>query len=219
MMLLSRYSGRICFTALLALLSSQAQANLILNGDFEQGNQDFASQLYAHQPGDGILANGEYRVGRNPNSFNEFFSSFGDHTTGSGLMMIVNASDVAETVVWSQTVSVTANTVYDFSAFATSVFPNSPANLMFVAGSESLGTLQLSSNNPNWLNFTAQYTAQTTGDVELRIYDLVTVRNGNDFALDDISLIEAVPEPSTMVMWCVLGLIGVGVWRRKRRTS
>ena len=120
-------------------------------------------------------------------------------------------------VAWQQSVSVTAGTVYDFSAWAAAAYPAEPANLEFLVGSTSLGTLQLSSTVGDWQNFTGQYTATTTGPVDVTIYDRLTgVFDGNDFALDDISF-TVVPEPATITIWAVVGIVALGCWRRRRR--
>src|SRR5262245_25356363 len=77
-------------------------ANLIINGDYESGNSGFTSS-YAYSPGD-LRRDTVYDILRNPSSAHSIGVSFGDHTTGSGLMMAVNGSVAGNVTVWSQTV-------------------------------------------------------------------------------------------------------------------
>src|SRR4051794_40499460 len=96
----------VCLSLLLA--ASPAPVGLIVNGDFEQGNTGFSTQ-FAYTPGD-IGPGGTYDILTNPLNSHGFIPSIpGDHTTGSGLMMAINGSHSTGFVVWSQTVSVAAN--------------------------------------------------------------------------------------------------------------
>ena len=64
---------------------------LMLNGEFELGNVYFTSgYTYVEPTGNGVLyPEGFYTVTTNPNQVHNLFSSFGDHTTGQGNMMVV----------------------------------------------------------------------------------------------------------------------------------
>ena len=88
-------------TGLVAFALSHASANSVINGDFEAGNSGFTSQYVYTAVAGGLATGGEaphfagegkYAVGSNPQHFHPSFVSFGDHTTGHGLMMIVNGS-------------------------------------------------------------------------------------------------------------------------------
>lgn len=59
--------------------------NLIKNGDFESGNSSFSSS-YTFTPVN--TTEGEYIVIPNPSSWNGGFTNCGDHTTGSGNMLV-----------------------------------------------------------------------------------------------------------------------------------
>lgn len=78
--------------------------NLIVNGDFEAGNTGFNTD-YRFSPGS-IFDFHEYAITTNPRLVPNQATAFGDHTSGSGLMMAVNGP-LSPTVltVWSQTVA------------------------------------------------------------------------------------------------------------------
>lgn len=97
--------------ALLAFGASPAMAvgtNLVSNGDFESGNSGFGSgHNYIANTGPFTLgAPVTYAVGTSPKNYHSGWTAFGDHTTGTGKMMIVNGDDVAPpAVVWEQDVA------------------------------------------------------------------------------------------------------------------
>ena len=85
--------------------------NLITNGDFEDGNSGFTTEYtYLNPSSTGPWTLGPeymYTVSTNPNLYHSAWTSFGDHTTGDGKMMIVNGSweDTSpgyDAVVWAQ---------------------------------------------------------------------------------------------------------------------
>ncbi len=97
--------------ACLALATTALGQNLVVNGDFEAGNTGFTTEYtYLDPANTGTWTLGPeymYTVSTNPNSYHSSWTSFGDHTTGTGKMMIVNgSSDGGDAeVVWAQTVT------------------------------------------------------------------------------------------------------------------
>src|SRR5579862_5134167 len=82
-----------------ALAATGAQAaNLVTNGDFEASDTGFTSG-YTVSPGD-LTPPSVYDVISNPNADHPSFASFGDHTSGSGLMMVINGAEVPGVNVW-----------------------------------------------------------------------------------------------------------------------
>lgn len=85
----------------------------IVNGNFSSGNTGFSSD-YNYVAEDPYLKNelyepNTYGVGTNPSDYHYYWASYGDHTSGTGNMMIVNAKDASPSGdVWSQTVSLPA---------------------------------------------------------------------------------------------------------------
>ncbi len=69
--------------------------NLVVNGDFESGNQVGFSSNYTFIPAPtGSTNAGQYAIGQNPQPYNPAsFFSIGDHTSGNGNMMIVDGTN------------------------------------------------------------------------------------------------------------------------------
>ena len=128
-------SRKISFIAVTALMLSLYVApvhavnpNLIVNGDFEAGNTGFITQYnYLNPANTGSWTLGPeymYTVSTNPYDYHSFWASFGDHTSGSGKMMIVNGTYLnGETkTVWAQdvTLELTPPTIHEenFPLFA-----------------------------------------------------------------------------------------------------
>src|SRR5690554_5175122 len=85
--------------------------SLVVNGDFSQGNTGFSTAYIVGTGGPfGQLSNpGTYTINTSPSNVHTNFSICGDHTTGSGNMMIVNGANIPGTSVWCQTINVTPN--------------------------------------------------------------------------------------------------------------
>jgi hypothetical protein len=84
--------------------------NLVANGNFSAGNDgsfysDYQYKTEAQKLYDPFV----YGVGDNPFDYHSSWASFGDHTSGTGMMMIVNASNTDPTkVVWGQDITIPA---------------------------------------------------------------------------------------------------------------
>jgi hypothetical protein len=229
---MKRTCGLAVLIGLGAFAVSQASATLIVNGDFEAGNTGFTSQ-YVYDPAGGGLASGsgtvspeaagsgKYAVGTSPQFFHSSFASFADHTPGIGNvnMMVVNGSVVQGRTVWSGSVLsplVIGNT-YTFSAWAANVFAQNAPSLQFSFGGNILGTLTPNAGTGNWTQFTATFVAGANQNGGL--IDLNVLAQGNDFAVDDISLV-AVPEPTTMIAGVLLLLpFGMSTLRILRKRT
>ena len=122
---------------------AKSNNNLIFNGDFEMGNTGFTTEYVVGTTscfGLGYLdCEGTYDVINNPQLGHANFSPCGDHTTGSGNMMVVNGDTDPGKEVWCQMVTVMPNTYYDFSAWLANVNPASPAQLQFSINGITLG--------------------------------------------------------------------------------
>ena len=177
---------------------------LVVNGDFSQGNTGFTSDYY-YQPdvaGNNELvdhnANGGtngYGVGTDAQNYHPSFYGI-DHTTGTGdgNFMIVNGH--GSLVVWKNlNVTVLPNTTYYFSAWGMSLNDVGPhAKLSFRVGSTNVGSTAnlapgVNSNaNNGWTRFYGTWTSGPgVTSVDISIVNLETSLSGNDFAIDDIS--------------------------------
>ena len=160
--------------------------NLILNGDFEDGDSGFSSQLRSDlSPGDP----GIYRIDTNPfnvyGGLNPDVGSFGDHTSGSGNMMVINGSDSA-LVNWEQTVDVEPDTEYEFSAWVATTFDVAPSELRLTINDESVATLTAPAVEGDWIQISGRWNSGDQQQATLQILNDQLAFLGNDFALDDI---------------------------------
>src|SRR5262245_39995164 len=146
-------------------------SNLIVNGDFEAGNRDFSTD-YRYSPGS-IYGFQEYAITRDPRLVHNQATSFGDHTTGSGLMMAVNGPLSSNNLtVWAQTVPVQTNMTYTFSAWVaswTTYPPEQNALLDFSINGRSLGTFRAPSPAAIWQRFSASRDSGSTTSASIRI--------------------------------------------------
>jgi hypothetical protein len=201
--------------------------NLLTNGDFEQGNTGFTSD-YTYIPGNGTLHTeiGEYSVINNPaTAFTNGYLSYGDHTTGSGLMFFGDGAG-PNLNAWAENVNLTAGE-YSFSAWVADPDPSlfNPANLaLFVNGTQT-GTTFTSTNVGVWQEWSFNLNVATGGNDLLSIRD-INPNDGSydDFTMDDLSLTKGsgtgtTPEPGSFVLMGS-GLLGcAGIVRRKRNAG
>ena len=176
-------------------ISGQANGqNLLVNGDFSSGNSGFYSTLIYTSD---LIPENTYAIGTDPADFHDNTYSYGDHTTGTGLMMIVNGPTTANQVIWQETVTVTADTSYQLSAWAARwyLYDTSPAQLQFSINETAIGSLlTLTENSDAWNNFTGSWYSGNATSATIEISDFNLAANGNDFSLDDLSF-QSVPEP------------------------
>ncbi len=162
--------------------------NKIVNGNFEAGNTGFSSQYtFKGSPGPMALWNeGTYTVANNPKNYHQNFKPCGDHSSGSGKMMVVNGA-ASLSKVWCQTVNILPNTIYVFEAWAASVENSSPAMLQFSMNGVLIGSIfDVNPNTCIWENFYELWDSGPNTTVEICVTNQNFSQSGNDFALDDI---------------------------------
>ncbi len=191
--------------------SAMSTTNLVTNGDFSAGNTGFSTgHIYGTGGSWGLLSgSGQYAISTNANLTHNNFPNCTDHTTGTGNYLIVNGSSVTNLSVWCQTITVSPNTDYYFSAWITSVVSSSPAILSFTVNGASLGpNHNVSSLTCNWQNYFQTWNSGTNTTVSICITNQNTAGGGNDFGIDDISfrpscidrdtiVVTALPDPIT----------------------
>jgi hypothetical protein len=216
---------------------------IIPNANFSLGYSGFSSSYgYLAYPSVEsprlMYPEGMFTVGSNPGPVHDLWADFGDHTSGDGLMLIVNGNRAADMLVWSTTVAVDPQTQYDFSAWAASAFWRSPSSLAFSINGALLDSpILLPSETGVWQPFAAGW---YSGDARTAVLSLVngnTEWNGNDFALDDIALSvrpqisvvsidpedqpAPVPEPASLFLFGsgLVGLAGMVKRRNLKKSS
>lgn len=161
-------------------------AEYVVNGDFEDGNTGFTSDyIYSSN----LIPEGNYYVGSNPQNYHPAFHG-SDHTSGTGMFMIVNGSGTPNTRVWSETVTVLPNCYYAFSTWVCSVSNDgSPlARLQFSINGSQLGDVFVAPSALNhWEKFYQIWYSGNSTQAVITILNQNTNLNGNDFGLDDIS--------------------------------
>ncbi len=168
--------------------SIETDVNLIVNGDFEQGNTGFSSD-YLYAPNDLSVA-GTYSVTTSPALVWSNFPDCVDHTSGSGMAMVVNGDASPGDNIWCQTISVTPNSEYVFSFWATTLLPLFPGQLqIFVNGQPVSPVFGLGSDFCSWTFFSQQFSVGNVSSMDLCIVSQgAETLIGNDFALDDLVL-------------------------------
>ena len=201
--------------AISALVAVPANAqNLVTNGNFSAGNTGFSSQYTLG----GIGSPGTYVIGTNPNTVARW-AGYGDHTSGTGNMMIVNGSTSAGLLIWSQTISVNPNTNHFFSVWVANATFSPLANISLIVNGVPVASVATPASTGIWRQGTGVWNSNNDTSAVLSLVNLQTAFGGNDFTIDDIafSSVAVVPEPGT---FCLLGFalvpVGVGLIRRRK---
>ncbi|MEP4194451.1 MAG: VPLPA-CTERM sorting domain-containing protein [Aliishimia sp.] len=174
-----------------------------------------------------LSAAGTYNIGTDPNSGNGNFSSFGDNTSGSGNMMIINGTTTTGTISWGQTVNVIAGQTYSFNIWLANLFPGGAAALDLVVdgvvvNSATTNATTSNANSGFWNEFTGDWLATVDGAIDLQVIETSAAFGGNDYGLDDISFtteiapVSSVPLPAGLPL-LLAGLGALGIARRTRR--
>ena len=168
--------------------------NLVANGNFEGGNSGFTSQYPFATTNS---TEGQYGIVTDPKSWNGSMNSFGDHTSGTGKMLIVNGkSDGSSAVLWTQQINVVPNHVYFFSAWAANVSSRQPSTFVLrVNGVTQQPSTTLPTQPALWLNYTTIWNSGVSTSALLEILIVSTEVVGNDTVFDDIVFREASSTP------------------------
>jgi hypothetical protein len=172
---------------LLSFLSNSAQ-NLVVNGNFNAGNTSFTNG-YVLDCSNPPIGEQRYCVGTNPNTVHPAWSACSDHTSGTGNMLIVNGTSTPNVKVWEQVVTILPNTCYKFDAWGTSVYSDNPAIIRLSINGSTQAGVQLTSTTCAWQNISATWNSGAATSATLTIWDDDLNPGGNDFAIDDISLV------------------------------
>ncbi|MGL4598430.1 MAG: hypothetical protein ACRCYO_12935, partial [Bacteroidia bacterium] len=165
--------------------------DLFTNGDFSLGNTGFISgQTYAP-----VYTPCNYYVG--PGWFSSTYNAaYPDHTgTSDNMFMSVDGCSPA-TVLWEQTIPVTSSTIYNFEFWATDAHFVQPIYEIHFIG-DVTGDVIVSTQaglvyNPmlgwNWNAYGVPcWNSEDNSTVTVRVINLETNPNGNDFGMDDFS--------------------------------
>lgn len=202
--------GAVCLIAV-----SGAFGSLLTNGDFEAGNTGFTTE-YGYQTSQSEMAEGDYGITDNLRDLHwATLEDHMDHTSGSGMMMMVNGKTVPNSLVWSQTVNVPVNTILNFSMWGSNwdrTNNNYPLATLavFINGAQIGSNYTTPSTAGVWSSFTAEWDSGSAVEANVEVRLSSTSSLGNDFVLDDLALI---PEPASLSL---IGLFTGGIYFTRR---
>ena len=178
---------------------------LVYNGGFGAGNTGFTSSYYYCNASNCLGPPGGYGIGYNSQFFNGGFLGYPTTACPSNCdFLVVNGSDVPNTNVWCQTISVTPNTLYEFSTWVSTLNISNPATLQFSINGVTIGApFNAPATTGTWSQFFETWNSGTNTSAQICIVNQNTINAGNDFGLDDISFqecISACPAIQTVVM-------------------
>ncbi len=198
---------------LLGCFSVEAQ-NLIANGDFESGGNGVGFSINSccynqiNPPFSGSTLTGNYAVTSNPQAMDTSFFPGGDHTSGTGNMLIVNGSTTGGGQRFWRAgnngdgiCGLILGQTYTFSFWIKSVSTLNRANIdhQFVGASNVtlvIGTTLAPLPSAGWQQVAYTF-IPTNNCVNFELWDTITTDVGNDFAVDDFSLVGP-PLPFTL---------------------
>ncbi|HEX7365956.1 MAG TPA: gliding motility-associated C-terminal domain-containing protein [Pelobium sp.] len=187
-------------TTYTVISANRSSTNLVVNGDFEQGNTGFTSN-YIFGTAGSSFDQGNYGISNNPNLYNPGFSACTDHTTGSGKMLLADGASgqknnvPPKATVWQQTIPVTAGRNYAFSAWITNIANGALSSLQFSINGTIIKNISSSSQKCNWEELYVIWPSGTNSTATISIAEGTGAVGGNDFALDDIGFYEIIPQP------------------------
>lgn len=167
-----------------ALLAESESNNMITNGDFSAGDNGFTS---GYTSGVLPLAASSYFIGASSTAAGPGTSACSDHSSGSGNMLMARNTAAANGTVWQQTVPVSPNTTYQFSAFIQSLklFNNSLLELA-INGNRVLENIT-PGGTCNWQKHAVLWNSGNNSTVTLAIQNKANNSGIDDyFAIDDI---------------------------------
>jgi hypothetical protein len=180
----------LCLAALALLVpAGNALGDLIYNGSFELGNVGFTTQ-YTY--GYDLCVSGTIVVGNDPHNYCPRAASYGDHTTSAGRMLIVNGAPVGNVTIWEQTVSVTPNTEYLFFYWLSN-WTDDDVRLAEIRCRINGASVGLGIAPPlagEWTVVFHRWHSGASTQATIRLVDESRAEVCNDFALDDIGMIE-----------------------------
>lgn len=177
--------------------------NLVVNGDFENGNTGFYSEYTYFTTTLGGSGNCKYCVDTDASS--HYGSGSGQPWKGNGndgqgvydthsKFLMASGGNVNK-YVWRDTVNVNPHTDYVFEAWICHLYKlfggDYTAVLKFTINGVELGVLQTPDHRTGYIQFSHAWNSGTATTAVISIYDTNSSDEaGNDFGLDDISLRE-----------------------------
>ncbi len=178
--------------------------NLAVNGNFSAGNTGFTTN-YVYEEYYDTLGPQHYTVGNTPNTWNNGYSTFCTPRGSDVNMFIGDGSMIADVPAWCQTIQVYPNSTYTLSGYFQSLDETNIPNMYWMVNNVLVGS---SSGTPfvacNWKAVNATWNSTTNATVTFCVADnLAGPAQGDDFALDDMSITAVITLTDTVVVTVV----------------
>ncbi len=171
---------------------TSTSSNLITNGSFTLGNTGFTSDYqFITNAGSGGVQKA-YGINTAANNWFQYFPACTDHTSPtSGNLMIIDGStsNSGNDKVWEQIITVVPNQNYTFSYWLETIATPNLALIDVTINGTIIGSTTAPATTCNWVQYTYTWNSGTSTTAQITIYDRLTIQNGNDFGLDDISFV------------------------------
>lgn len=164
--------------------------SLIVNGDFSQDETGFTT-TYKSIKATGQAMAGVYMITGNPVDMNGHYCALGDHTSGTGKMMVVDASELGEKdIMWKQSVTIESRTLYTFAITAAALYNSDPVDLVveFNGIPVMRRVLPIGKHLCHWQQYYVDWHSGRETSATITIYSTSRKRINSDLALDDIRL-------------------------------
>ncbi|MCP9746748.1 hypothetical protein EGI24_08580, partial [Lacihabitans sp. CS3-21] len=132
----------------------------------------------------------DFSFDRMNSAYNSNFSNI--TYTNEGFMLLFNGANTSNRRAWYKTINVVAGHVYYFSASTQADNNTNQPQLQWNINGTNVGT-QLTVSNGSWQTLSYTYTASSTGTIVIAIVNNRILDSGNNFAVDDIKVIEDEP--------------------------
>lgn len=170
-----------------SLSAKSEEGNLVVNGNFNNGNTSFSSD---YDSSVAPLSIAEYFVGISSLNAGPLTANCTDHTTGSGNMLVARCDFSSTSQVWAQKVTVLPNTNYTYSAWVQSLInPNTALLQLSINGNVVQDDITTFDPTCEWVQHAIQWNSgnSTTADLAI-VHKSLLPGLGGYFAIDDISL-------------------------------
>lgn len=171
--------------------------NLIRNGNFEEGNSHFSSDLTYDSS---EVLPGHYSVTNDASTLNPTFIQLSGHTTGNDRYFVGDPAGNEDEKIWCSEVSVTPQTEYEFAvwvAIAHRSHDNASEIIFSVNGSKVGDAASL--RNQNWVQYKWKWqSGSMSGNISLCLVNDVLTSSGNDLAIDDVEFYSLTLKPTVI---------------------
>ena len=189
-------------TTAYVVTSTVQTANLVVNGDFSAGDTGFTSG-YIYQPAPNTIGTQRYWVGSDPSTFSGGMSSCPDHTGNSGNMLVADGAENPNIPVWCETIAVYPNTTYNLKGYIQTLNQYNLPKARWLVNDSAIGNIASTYITCVWSQFSATWNSGNDTVATFCVLDPDISVNGNDFAIDDISITATLAVTDTVIVTVV----------------